>query len=50
MFTCLKTDIDELLNCFLRSDASVTEWGSDPLFKLLCSEIDSRQCKIDSYN
>ena len=41
---------DELLNCFLTPDASVTEWGSNLLFQSLFSEIDSRQCKIDSYN
>ena len=40
---------DELLNCFLRPDASVTEWGSNLLFKSLFSKTDSRQCKVDSY-
>ena len=41
---------DELLNCFLRPDASVTEWESNLLFKSLFSKIASSQSKIDSYN
>ena len=41
---------DELLNCFLKPDASVTECGSNLLLKLMFSEIDSRQCKIGSYD
>ena len=40
----------ELLNYFLRPDALVIEWGSNQLCKSLFSEIDSRRCKIDSYN
>ena len=41
---------DELLNCFLRPDASVTEWESNLLFKSLFSKIASRQFKIDLHN
>ena len=35
-----KTMNDELLNCFIRPDASVTEWGSNLFFKSLFSEIE----------
>ena len=41
---------DELLNCFVSTDASVSEWGSNLLFKSLFTENDSGQCKIDLYN
>ena len=41
---------DKLLNGFLTTDPSVTEWESNLLFKSFFSKIDSRQCKIDLYN